>query len=276
MILCTFAVTGTLTAYISKMITQWLQIERGAAAGWGIRILVILFGYQVIILIVGFLFGQFKFFWRYEKKILHRMGLMKKSVDIINVAVFASGAGSNAQKIIDHFKGHPSINIALIVCNNPSAGVVDIAMKENIPVLLIDKSRFEEEAYLHDLRSYHIGFIVLAGFLWKVPSSLIDEFPRKIVNIHPALLPKYGGKNMYGDRVHQAVISAGERESGITIHFVDDVYDNGEIIFSARCNVDLGETAGSLAKKVHILEHEHYPGVIEDVVLKVGQSIKQR
>jgi len=265
MILLTFAVTGTLTAYVSRMITHWLKIEKGSIQGWGIRILVIIFGYQVIIMLVGFLFGQFRFFWNYEKKILRWMGFMKKE-RIKNIAIFASGAGTNAQKIIDHFKGHTSIRVGLIVSNNALAGVVGIAKSENIPVLLINKARFEADGYIKELQSHNIQFIVLAGFLWKIPSNMIKEFLRRIVNIHPALLPKYGGKNMYGNRVHEAVIKAGEKESGISIHYVDEIYDHGEVIFSDKCAVEPSETADSLAQKVHALEHQHYARVIEEVV----------
>ena len=266
LILLTFAVTGTLTAYISKMITHWLKIERGSALGWGIRIAILVFGYQVIILIVGFLFGQFQFFWNYEKKILRRMGLMKKPWGV-NVAIFASGAGSNAQKIIDHFKGHSSIHISLIVCNNPDAGVVGIAKKENIPILLIDRKKFGEDGYLDEIKSHNIRFIVLAGFLLKVPSNLVRAFSDRIINIHPALLPKYGGKNMYGARVHEAVIAAGDKESGITIHYVDEIYDHGKVIFCDKCVVEDSDTSDSLAVKVHVLEHLHYPRVVEEVIL---------
>ncbi|MDP4263211.1 MAG: formyltransferase family protein, partial [Bacteroidota bacterium] len=166
-----------------------------------------------------------------------------------HIAIFASGAGSNAQKIIDHFasspaflpaeKGEgPKIIVSLIVCNNPAAGVLKIAADEKIPALLIEKEKFfRGNAYLDELREAHIDFIVLAGFLWKIPSLLIKAYPRRIINIHPALLPKYGGKGMYGDIVHATVIARGEKESGITIHYVDEQYDHGDIIFQAKCPV---------------------------------------
>lgn len=188
----------------------------------------------------------------------------------INIAIFASGAGSNAKKIIEYFNrpgtpdknGRP-IHVALIVSNNPAAGVLKIAEREKIPALLIQKEKFNADGYLDQLNQYNIDFIVLAGFMWKVPSFLIKVFPHKIINIHPALLPKYGGKKMYGNFVHEAVLSAHEKESGITIHYVDDLYDHGEIIFQARCALDEDETAESLAEKIHALEHEHYPKVID-------------
>ena len=189
---------------------------------------------------------------------------------MIQIAVFASGAGSNAQQIIQHFKSNSSAKIALVVCNKPGAGVIDIATKENIPVLLIEKEKFlQGNAYTDELKDMGIGFIVLAGFLWKIPSKLVAAFTHKIVNIHPALLPKYGGKGMYGKFVHQAVIAAGEKESGITIHFVDELYDHGNIIFQAVCSIDKDDTAASLAQKIQLLEHAHYPAVIAQTVQTV-------
>lgn len=187
---------------------------------------------------------------------------------MIRIAIFASGAGTNAAKIIEYFKSRPNFSIALVVCNKPGAGVLNIAAKENIPTLLINKERFfEGDGYLPELSSADIAFIVLAGFLWKIPSKLISAYPGAIVNIHPALLPKYGGKGMYGLHVHSAVIEAGERESGITIHFVDEHYDNGDIIFQEKCPIENGETAESLAQKIHALEHKYFPEVIESVAM---------
>jgi phosphoribosylglycinamide formyltransferase 1 len=186
---------------------------------------------------------------------------------MINIAVFASGGGSNAQKIIAHFQPHKIIEIALIVCNKPEAGVVGIAGKENIPLLIIEKERFfGGDAYTTELKTRHIDFIVLAGFLWKIPSKLITAYAGKIINIHPALLPKYGGKGMYGLYVHEAVIAAKEKESGISIHYVDELYDHGAIIFQASCPVEEKETPVSLAQKITRLEHENYPSVIEKTV----------
>jgi phosphoribosylglycinamide formyltransferase-1 len=184
------------------------------------------------------------------------------------IAIFASGAGSNAARIIDHFRHHPSIKISLIVCNKPDAGVLNIAAGEHIPSLLIEKERFfRGDAYVPLLKELNIGFIVLAGFLWKVPSGLVQSYKGKIVNIHPALLPKYGGKGMYGRLVHEAVIAAKEKESGITIHYVDELYDHGQTIFQATCFIDEDDTPETLAQKVHWLEHEHFPRIIEQVLL---------
>ena len=192
-----------------------------------------------------------------------------------HIAIFASGAGSNAQKIIDYFTSPPTplhkwrgekAKVALIVCNNPKAGVLKIAGEENIPSILIERKKFYEDGYLSELKNYHIGLIVLAGFMWKVPAELIQSYQNKIINIHPALLPKFGGKNMYGNFVHEAVIKAGEKESGITIHYVDEIYDHGKIIFQAKCPVDKDDTPQSLAKKIHALEHKHYSSIIEKII----------
>ena len=183
------------------------------------------------------------------------------------LAVFASGTGSNAQKIIDYFRNHPSVSIGVIVSNNPQAGVIDIAKAENIPCILIEREAFYRgHAYVHQLEENNIDFIVLAGFLWKVPPALIQAYPKKIINIHPALLPKYGGKGMYGRSVHQAVLDAKDPESGITIHYVDEWYDHGSIIYQARCPVGEEDTPETLAQKVHEMEHRHYSRVIEQLL----------
>jgi phosphoribosylglycinamide formyltransferase-1 len=184
-----------------------------------------------------------------------------------NLVIFASGAGSNAQQIINYFRGSNHANIALIVCNKRGAGVLSIAEKENIPALLIEKERFfRGDAYLPELQNLDTHLIVLAGFLWKMPQALIDAYPRRIINIHPALLPKYGGKGMYGQYVHEAILNAGEMESGITIHYVDEHYDNGDIIFQTACPVLETDSAETLAQRIHTLEHLHYPVVIEELL----------
>ncbi len=182
------------------------------------------------------------------------------------IAIFASGAGTNAKKIIDHFKEVEAAEVSIIVCNNPKAGVLSIAAEENIPVLLVEKNEFKATAYVKELHKYNIEFIVLAGFLWKLPAVLIKEFAGRIVNIHPALLPAYGGKGMYGNAVHEAVLKAGEKQSGITVHYVDEIYDHGDIIFQATCAVSESDTAASLAQKIHLLEHQHYPSQIEKLL----------
>ncbi|MGN6530307.1 MAG: phosphoribosylglycinamide formyltransferase [Ginsengibacter sp.] len=179
------------------------------------------------------------------------------------IIIFASGAGSNAQKIIDYFKEKNTAEVVLIICNKPGAGVLKIAEKEQIPVLLIEKNKFRETGYWEEIKEYKPDLLVLAGFLWKVPGILIHHFQNKIINIHPALLPAYGGKGMYGNAVHIAVIAAKEKESGITIHFVDEKYDHGETIFQAKCTLNENETPEGLATKIHQLEHEYFAKTIE-------------
>lgn len=186
-----------------------------------------------------------------------------------HIALFASGAGSNAQKIIEYFKGHKQIKVALIVSNKPDAGVISIAESAAIPVLLVEKDKFfRGNSYTDELKERGIGFIALAGFLWKIPDALIKAFPGRIINIHPALLPNYGGKGMYGSKVHEAVIANKEKESGITIHYVDEQYDHGDIIFQARVRVETSDSPQTLAQKIHRLEHAFYPKIVEETVLK--------
>jgi len=185
----------------------------------------------------------------------------------MNLAIFASGTGTNAARIIDYFRGTVNVKVCLIVCNKPGAGVLAVAEKEGVPTLLIEKEQFfRGEAYVDELKGKNIDLIVLAGFLWKIPEALVRAYPGRIVNIHPALLPKYGGKGMYGRHVHEAVIAAGEKESGITIHWVDEHYDHGEPIRQVKVIVEPGDTPETLAKKIHLLEYEHFPKVIEEVL----------
>ncbi|GAA3915035.1 phosphoribosylglycinamide formyltransferase [Chitinophaga oryziterrae] len=181
-----------------------------------------------------------------------------------NIAIFASGTGSNAQKIIDHFRNSGIARVTLIVCNKPGAGVLQIADKEHIPSILIEKELFfHTDHYIQQLQQANIDMVVLAGFLWKIPANLVQAFPGHIVNIHPALLPKYGGKGMYGHFVHEAVIRAGEKESGITIHYVNEKYDDGAPILQERCTITPDDTPESLAAKVLVLEHQWYPVIVE-------------
>ena len=290
LIIATFAIGGSLTGYAGKKIMNVLAVQQDWL--WTvIYILLITVIWPLAVIVISIPLGQFSFFLKYIRKIGGRMGLVRNAESgvlsqesgvrsqetqalltthhssLTNIAIFASGAGSNAQKIIDHFKNHLSARISLVVCNNPEAGVLKIAEKEKIPALIIEKEKFYSgDAYIKELKEKEIGLIVLAGFLWKVPDILIKEFSRRIINIHPALLPKYGGKGMYGAAVHEAVIANKEKESGITIHFVDELYDHGKIIFQAKCTVLENDTAETLAQRIHALEHEHYPRVIEELV----------
>ncbi|WP_262902400.1 phosphoribosylglycinamide formyltransferase [Arachidicoccus terrestris] len=183
------------------------------------------------------------------------------------MAIFASGAGSNAEKIMEHFENHSNITVKLVLSSKNSAGVLDKASKFDIETLVINRAAFfDTDTYIKELQKRNINIIILAGFLWKVPSNLVTAFQNRIINIHPALLPKYGGKGMYGDFVHQAVIAAGEKESGITIHLVDEAYDHGKHLFQTTCPVLPGDTAAELAGKIHVLEHRHFPEVIETYI----------
>jgi len=183
----------------------------------------------------------------------------------VNIAILASGAGSNADVICQHFAGNPSIGVALIISNKADAGVLQVARKHHVQSLVIENPALESEL-LSALKSNSIHFVVLAGFLRKIPDAVVATYPGRMVNIHPALLPDFGGKGMYGHRVHQAVIDAGKAESGITIHYVNNAYDEGGIIFQARCAVSPDDTADSLAGKIHELEHRYFPVVIEQLI----------
>ena len=192
----------------------------------------------------------------------------------MKIAILASGAGSNAAEIIKtlpNFIKKESASIAVLISNNEKAGIKNIADLYDLPFEILSlKNKNEDEyskSYIDVLDKYQIDFIVLAGYLKKLPKELITAFPKKIVNIHPALLPAYGGAGMYGRYVHDAVIASGDLQSGITIHYVDEVYDHGQIIFQAKCVVEKNETAEDLAKKVLTLEHKNYTAVIAETIL---------
>ena len=187
-----------------------------------------------------------------------------------NIAVFASGSGTNAQNIAEYFLAVRDIRVSLILANKPDAFVLERARELNIPsVVFTRKDFYESDEILGLLRKNEIDFIVLAGFLWLIPEYLLKAYSRRIINIHPALLPKYGGKGMYGDKVHQAVIQSGDNQTGITIHYVNDHYDEGEIIFQDSFDILPEDTAESIARKVHKLEYEHFPRVIEETIRAV-------
>jgi len=180
-----------------------------------------------------------------------------------SLILFASGQGTNVAAIIEHFRDCPQTQISLIVCNKSQAGVLNIAESENIPSLLIDKEAFHSPFFLEKIKSFNPSLLVLAGFLWKIPDHIVEYFPQKIINIHPALLPKYGGKGMYGNLVHEAVKNAAEKESGMTIHYVNEHYDEGAIILQAKCTIGEQDNTEQIAGKIHQLEHFFYPRTIE-------------
>lgn len=187
---------------------------------------------------------------------------------MINLAIFASGTGSNADKICTYFKDHPDIKVNLIISNNINAGVLNVASSHGVESIVIPKSSWATpEIVLPDLRTKEITHIVLAGFLLLIPSWLVHEFKGHIINIHPALLPKYGGKGMYGHHVHEKVKSSGDVISGITIHEVNEKYDDGDVIFQKEIEIDAHDSSTDIGAKVLQLEHFYYPRIIEQWVL---------
>ncbi|RLD91233.1 MAG: phosphoribosylglycinamide formyltransferase [Bacteroidetes bacterium] len=185
------------------------------------------------------------------------------------IALFASGNGTNVQRIAEYFKDRPDVTVSMVLTNNPKAGVLMRAEKLGLKTLIFSRDEFYHSSKIVNLlKELHVDLIVLAGFLWLLPEQLITAFPDKIINLHPALLPKYGGKGMYGHHVHEAVIKNKETKSGITIHYVNVRYDEGQIIFQSSFGLTNDETPESLAKKIHLQEHEHFPKVIERLLAK--------
>jgi len=203
----------------------------------------------------------------------HRMLIFEKILTNNNVkkriAIFASGSGSNAQKIMEHFKYADDAEVSLVLSNNPDAYVLQRADNFEIPSHIFDRHEFYQTDNVVDiLKRLDIDLVVLAGFLWLVPENLLKAYPNKIINIHPALLPKHGGKGMYGDRVHKAVLEAGDEEHGITIHFVNENFDEGEVIYQGRFKVEKDDTLETIKFKGQQLEHLHYPKVVENLLKK--------
>lgn len=183
------------------------------------------------------------------------------------IAIFASGGGSNARKILEYFREVPDIEVTLVVSNKNNAGVLKHAADFDVPTYILSRPDFYERTVVVDhLQSLSIDLIVLAGFLWLVPSSMVEAYPDAIVNIHPALLPKFGGKGMYGKHVHAAVVESQESETGITIHYVNEQYDDGEHLYQASCPVLPTDTPEDVAARVLYLEHEHYAVVIDRIL----------
>lgn len=204
---------------------------------------------------------------------MHRMLIFEKILTNNNVkkriAIFASGSGSNAQKIMEHFKYSDDAEVSLVLSNNPDAYVLQRADNFEIPSHIFDRHEFYQTDNVIDiLKRLDIDLLVLAGFLWLVPENLLKAYPNKIINIHPALLPKHGGKGMYGDRVHKAVLAAGDEEHGITIHFVNENFDEGEVIYQGRFKVEKDDTLETIKFKGQQLEHLHYPKVVENLLKK--------
>jgi folate-dependent phosphoribosylglycinamide formyltransferase PurN len=273
LIITTFALGGSLSGRLTNLVLKLLFYEKNWSF-WLIYPLLLTVLWPISVIFISFFTGQFSFFKGYLTRVAGKLF----GTAPIHVAIFASGTGSNARKIITYFENSSRIKVSLIVCNVPGAGVLEIAKEKGIPTLLINKREFVSTGYAQSLRNAEINFIVLAGFLWKVPEVLVRAFApnnatghyatRGIINIHPALLPKYGGKGMYGAHVHEAVIAAGEKTSGITIHWVNEHYDEGAIIFQATCSIESGDTPNDLANKIHALEHAHYAPMIEKLLME--------
>jgi phosphoribosylglycinamide formyltransferase-1 len=193
---------------------------------------------------------------------------------MIRIAIFASGSGTNAQRITEYFRRRSSsIEVDLILTNNPAAGVLERAGKLGVSTVTFTRSEFYETNRIAEILDEHaIGFVILAGFLWLVPEAILKAYPDRIINIHPALLPSYGGKGMYGMKVHETVIANREKESGITIHLVNERYDEGQILFQERCTIEAADTPESLAEKIHRLEYRYFPEVIEKYILRKSVS----
>jgi len=285
LIMLTFALGGSLSGRLCSFLLNLVFLEKNWSF-WLVYPLFLTILWPFSVIFVSLFTGQFRFFRGYLGRVGAKVfGIGGSVAAPIHIAIFASGAGSNARKIIEYFEGAGSkstssqVKVSLIVCNVPDAGVLAIAKEKGIPTLLINKNEFAATGYVESLHNADIQFIVLAGFLWKVPEVLVrayqpgmkidgalvngkENVSKGIINIHPALLPKYGGKGMYGSRVHEAVIAAGEKESGITIHWVNEHYDEGGIIFQATCEVVSSDTPDTLANKIHVLEHAHFAPTI--------------
>jgi len=264
LILTTFALGGSTCARMAK----WLipaDLHPGQPVWWIVYLILVTLLWPMCVLLISIPLGQFPFFKNYLKRIASRMAGKKTSSSnaIPRIAVFASGAGSNMEKLIHSPFNKSAYDIALVVSNKSTAPVVELAKKNNIPVLVLEKQDLENpDKLLKHLKRDQIDAIVLAGYLKKINPELIEAFPNKILNIHPSLLPKYGGKDMYGKRVNAAVIEAGEAFSGITIHLVNEEYDQGQILFQEKLALSADETPDSLAKKIQQLEHQHFPNAI--------------
>jgi len=183
------------------------------------------------------------------------------------IAIFASGSGTNAEAIMKYFKDHPLIKIELVLTNNPNALVLERAKKFAVPTKVFNREEFSSGEVVKWLLEYGVTHIVLAGFLWLIPVSLIKSYPNEIINIHPALLPKFGGKGMYGMKIHELIRSLNETETGITIHLINEKYDEGPILYQGRCEVARADTPKDIANKVHQMEYANYPLVIEQWIL---------
>ena len=264
LIVATFAVGGSSCGYLSRQLLLLTGWEKDLV--WYILYVVLMtITWPICVLLVSIPLGQYRFFANYLRRMgRHFKGGKKK----IRLAVLASGSGSNAQAILKYFQHHPQVEVALILTNKSDAGVRNHAHAFRVPEQVFDRVQFEgSDSILPILQQHNIHWVILAGFLWKIPDVLIQQYPGKIINIHPALLPDFGGKGMYGIHVHQAVLAAGKKQAGITIHEVDGHYDHGTHLFQASCEVLPNDSPESLAARVLTLEHRYFAPVIEARVL---------
>jgi len=273
LIITTFALGGSACAQVARVVMGLSFSGNKDFFWWAAYIGLITLLWPICVLIISIPFFQYRFFSNYLKRVAGRLFLKNsKSISYKDkIAIFASGTGSNVENFISYFSEIKNVTIQLIVCNNPKARVIDLAGKHHQKVLLIDSTDLAQpKNLLQNLQNEGVTFIVLAGFLKKIPQEIITAFPNKIVNIHPALLPEFGGKGMYGSKVHEAVLQAGVSQSGITIHLVDEHYDHGKIILQEYCEIVPNETLESLRHKIQQLEKRHYP----ETVFKLLQNAK--
>ncbi len=271
-ILSAFAIGGSLCGYLGKKLLGFTGMEKGVLY-FILYIIIVTLLWPVCVILISSLLGEFSFFKNYLQKVFNRM-IGRKPTANFRIAIFASGSGSNAGEIMHYFASNEKqhIEVKLIVSNKETAGVIEKAKSQAVPCCIIQNIDLEHpEVLLKELETKGITHIVLAGFLQKIPTSVLKAFPNKIVNIHPALLPKYGGEGMYGHHVHDAVKANKEKETGITIHLVNEEYDKGKIIFQKQCPIAMEDSSEEIASKVLALEHLHFAPVIEQWIL--GQEL---
>ena len=270
LIISTFALGGTACSRIGKLLIGFWSDQHNVL-WWIIYIVLITILWPICVIIISIPLGQFSFFKNYLSRVFKKLSgqASKKKTKTHKIAIFASGRGTNANNIISYFSNINNIEVSLLVTNNKQSGVIDVGRNDQIPCIIINHNDLNHpESLIKTLEKNNINTIVLAGFLKKIPEKITQKFAGNIINIHPALLPKYGGKGMYGEHVHKAVLANREQKSGITIHLVDDIYDNGEIIFQSSFDISSDETLESLSKKIAEQEHTHFPKVIHQFLEK--------
>ena len=276
LVLCTFAIGGSMCGFLGRKVMDLFTIENAFLYGT-LYIIIVTLLWPLCVLLISIPFGQFRFFSNYLRKMGTRFGIVKSPEEAfsdkkIHIALLASGGGSNAQRIMEYFKDHPQIRAVMLASNKPGAGALHHAVNHGLSTLILEKDRFfKGDGYLQEFEDHDIDYLILAGFLWKVPHRLVETYKNRIINIHPALLPRYGGKGMYGHHVHEAVLQNRDSESGLTIHLVDEQYDHGKALFQTRVPVLPDDDATSLAARVLEQEHAHFAPQIEKYILESGK-----